>query len=71
VVGDIAGDGTFRLRTLKGSRIADGAPAGSYEVTIYAPIGPDRKPLFPAFVVPKKYQVAPELNNLQIRVESE
>src|SRR2546429_463577 len=33
VLGDIEKDGTFRLRTLKGSARVEGAPAGSYQVT--------------------------------------
>jgi len=67
VLGDIEKDGTFRLRTLKGSDRAEGAPAGSYQVTIYAALGPDRKALFPTFTAAKKYRVEPGENHFEIR----
>src|SRR5438874_13585600 len=43
VQGEIDKNGAFRLRTLKGTTLADGAPAGFYEVAITPALGPDRK----------------------------
>jgi hypothetical protein len=69
VIGDIAADGTFRLRTLKGSTNTEGAPAGSYEVTVIPPLGPDRKALFSTFTMPTKYKIEPRENRLEIRAD--
>jgi hypothetical protein len=69
VIGDIAADGTFRLRTLKGSTNIEGAPAGSYEVTVIPPLGPDRKATFSTFTMPSKYKIEPRENHLEIRAD--
>jgi hypothetical protein len=69
VVGDIGRDGTFQLRTLKGRKKADGAPAGSYEVTITPPVGADQKAQFFAVTLPKKIQIEPKDNDLEIRAD--
>lgn len=69
VVGQIEKDGTFRLRTIKGSTGAEGAPPGTYEVTIMAPQSQDQKTLFNPFVVPKKYQVEAKETEIEIKVD--
>lgn len=69
VVGQIEKDGTFHLRTIKGSTGADGAPPGTYEVTISAPQGQDQKTAFNPFVVPKKFQIEPKDTELEIKTD--
>jgi hypothetical protein len=69
VRGDIDKDGNFHLHTLKGSQRADGAPAGTYQVTIFPALGPDRKAPFASFIVPKKYQIEAKENELEIRTD--
>ncbi|HMF16852.1 MAG TPA: hypothetical protein VKE98_06560 [Gemmataceae bacterium] len=69
VMGKIEEDGTFRLHTIKGKARADGAPVGSYEVTISPPIGKDQKMPFVPFTLPKKYQVEATENTFNIQVD--
>src|SRR5580765_5231652 len=38
VTSEIGDDGGFKLRTVKDSRMADGAPEGEYEVTVQPPV---------------------------------
>ena len=69
VLGEIEKDGTFHLRTIQGSRRADGAPAGSYRVTIRPPISRDQRAPFAEFTVPKTFQIEPGENQLEIRAD--
>jgi hypothetical protein len=69
VTGDIAADGTFTLRTLKGNERAEGAPAGTYEVAIVPPRRAGQRPPFATFTLPRKYQIEAHENELEIKAD--
>ncbi len=69
VLGDIDKDGGFRLRTIKGGQRLDGAPAGSYRVTIRPAIGRDQKAPFAEFTIDKIYQIEPPNDHLEIHAD--
>jgi hypothetical protein len=43
IVGDIGRDGKFKLRTVKDTQTAEGAPAGEYDVTVQPPAVEDKR----------------------------
>jgi hypothetical protein len=70
VLGEIDKSGNFRLSTIKGVTRAEGAPEGSYTVSITAPQGADQQPLFAPITIAKKYLVEPKENRIEVRTDA-
>jgi hypothetical protein len=75
IIGDIGTDGTFKLRTVKDTQTADGAPEGEYDVTVQPPAVEDSRggiegahKHVPPIPLGKKYKVEPRDNSFKIEL---
>src|SRR5579872_390421 len=67
ISGEIGEDGSFALYTVKGSERVQGAPEGTYKVTIQPPIGTDHRPV-QAIALSDNYHIEPKENSFTIEV---
>jgi hypothetical protein len=68
VNGEVKEDGTFTLFTIKGNTKVPGAPEGSYQVTVQAPVVEHRM-LMPPVTLSENFQVGPKENHFDIKVD--